>query len=132
MRHGWLLAEVARAGKLLQIGTALGRVVPIQHGVGEMLHVERDAIATGDHKQDGPEQREGKPNRVAPEFQSLTMGIGPQPAYAKTPPALARWRCWRCRSRLHGRSGAFPWLLLRRCGLLQVGNEGLFQHLNAA
>src|SRR5215510_7142605 len=133
MRHGWLLSEVTRAGKLLQIGTALGRAVPIQHGVGEVLHVERDAIATGDHEQDRPEQRERKPDWVAPEFHSLAMGIGPQPTYAETPPALGRWRWRRCRSRLQGSStGALASALLRRRGLLQVGDEGFLQRLDTA
>jgi hypothetical protein len=65
-------------------------MVPIQHGVGEVLHVKRDAIATGDHEQDRPEQREREPDRVAPEFHSLTMGIGPQPTEAETQPGLRR------------------------------------------
>ena len=37
MRHGRLLAEVTRTGKLLQICMALWRVVPIKNGVGSSV-----------------------------------------------------------------------------------------------
>ena len=65
---------------MLQIRPALGGTVPVQHGVGEVLDVERDAVAEGDHEQDWPKERESEPDQVTPELYGLAARIGPQPA----------------------------------------------------
>ena len=68
-------------------------------------------------------------DRVALELHGLTVGIGPQPTEAETPPSLELRRCHRCRRRLQGRSvGAGTLLPSRR---LQ-GGEGFLQRLHAA
>ena len=72
-----LLLEVARAGKVLQVSPALGRVVSIQRGVGEVLDVEGDAVAEHDHQQDRPEQGEGKPDGIAADLGRLALCISP-------------------------------------------------------
>ena len=61
------------------------------------------------------------------------MGIGPQPTYAETPPALGGLFCSLCRSRFQGSStDAFACTLLRNRGIFQVCDEGFPQRLYTA
>ena len=85
-----LLGEIGRAPELLEIGAALGALVVVEHGEGEIVDVGRDAEAEHQHQQGGAEQREAEPDRIAQQLQGLADRVGEQalqaePAYAPAP-----------------------------------------------
>ena len=57
--------EVFRVLEAVQKLPALERPVLIEDCVAEMLDVERDAVADGEHQDDRIEQRKGDPHRIA-------------------------------------------------------------------
>jgi hypothetical protein len=88
-----LLGEVARAGEGGLSHPALARAVLVEHGVTQVLHVEGDAEAHGQHQHDRAEQREAEPDRVAADFHRLAPREGPQ---ARGGEPRGRRGCKRC------------------------------------
>ena len=60
-----LAVEIFRGFEAVQELPALERPVLIEDGVAQMLDVERDAVADGEHQDDRIEDRESDPHRIA-------------------------------------------------------------------
>ena len=75
-----LLGEPGGTGELLQVVAARRGAVAIEHGIGDIIHIEGDAEAHGDHQQQRPEEGKGEADRVAAQLGALAPGIGPEPA----------------------------------------------------
>ncbi len=86
-----LLHEIARASELLEIGAALGTLIVIEHGEGEIVDVGRNAESEHQHQKRRAEQAEPEPDRVAQELQGLADRIGEQAPQAE-PGTLRRRR----------------------------------------
>ena len=71
-----LLDKVARSPELLEIGSAFGTLVPVEHREGEAVDVGRDAKAEHQHQERRAEQAEAEPDRVAHEFEGFPDRIG--------------------------------------------------------
>ena len=64
-REVWLPVEIFRVLEAVQKLPALERPVLIEDRPAQMLDVERDAVADGEHQDDRIEERKGDPHRVA-------------------------------------------------------------------
>src|SRR5690606_13345231 len=111
-----LLQEVARAGEVALVLLAGGGLVAVEHGEGQVLDVQADAVTDDEQQQYRTEQGHAAADRVAAQFQRLAAGVAEQAAQAEAL-ALRGWR-------LLQRRRAVGWLLADR--LLQVGDEGGF------
>ena len=78
-----LLDEIARASELLEIGAALGALIVVEHGEGEVVDVGRDAEAEHQHQQRRAEQAEAEPDRVAQQLEGLADRVGQQAPQAE-------------------------------------------------
>ena len=78
-----LLDEIGRAPQLLEIGAALGALIVVEHGEGQIVDVGRNAEAEHQHQQRRAEQAEAEPDRVAQQLQGLADRIGEQPPQAE-------------------------------------------------
>ena len=74
------LAEIARAGEALDQLSALRALVAIEHRERQVLDVEGDAVAEGEHQDQRTEQREGEADAVAQQLQHLAPREGPDAA----------------------------------------------------
>ncbi|MNN14889.1 hypothetical protein D3C81_1279710 [compost metagenome] len=91
------------------------------NGEGEVLYIQRDAIAKDHHHEHGAEQGKGQAHLVAQQFFALSAGDRPQAAQAE---ALAQWRGGRgCLLQYGAVRGLGRGLL----GLFQAADEGVFQ-----
>src|SRR6202034_1346188 len=72
--------EIARAVEALKQPAALGRIVLVERRGRQVLDVERDSIAEGEHENDRAEKREGEPDRIAQELDRLTPCVSPEAA----------------------------------------------------
>ena len=81
--QGRALDKIARAGEGGDVVPALGRLVPVQHGEGQVFHIQGDAVAENQHQQRGAEEGEGHADRVAQQFPRLAPGVGQQPLRAE-------------------------------------------------
>ncbi len=70
-----LLGEGSRTREIGEIGSALRRVVVIKRCVGEIGHVAGDAEAEDQQHDEGAEEGEGEPHRIAHQRQRLALGI---------------------------------------------------------
>ena len=87
-----LLAEVARAREALDQLPALGALVAVEHRERQVLDVERDAVAEGEHQDQRTDEREGEADAVAQQLDHLTAGEGPDPGQrCRKPRCRARW-----------------------------------------
>src|SRR3989338_8186326 len=66
--------EVARAAKSLQVAAALWRVVLVEGGEAQVLHVQGDAVAEDHHHKHRAEQGERQAYRIAAQLLALAHG----------------------------------------------------------
>ena len=67
-----VLDEVAGgAGNIQGIVVADGRLVAVQHGKGEMLHIQAEAIPYGEKQDHAAQEGQGQPDGVPAQFQAL-------------------------------------------------------------
>ena len=69
---------------------AFERLVLIEDRIAQMFDVERDAEADDEHQDDGIEDGEGEPHRIAHDLNGLAARVGPEPREAEA--ALIRLR----------------------------------------
>src|SRR5262249_61215535 len=85
------LVEITRASReRLDQSTALGRSILVENTQAQILDVERDTVAEGDHENDRPEKGKCQPDRVAEELHRLAAAAGPQPAESEATAAGGR------------------------------------------
>ena len=89
-REVWLPVEVFRVLEAVQELPALERPVLIEDRPAQMLDVERNTVADGEHQDDRIEERKGDPHRIAHDLHRLPARVGPEPRNAEA--ALARFR----------------------------------------
>ena len=120
--------EIVRALEALHQGPALPALVLVEDGIGEMLDIEGDPEAEGDHHNDRAKQREGKPHSVAPQFDRLEQSVRPAPARVEHSVwASGGSRRGVCRRYL------LDWPLSRLpCGVLEIADECVFQRSRPA
>ena len=119
------------AGEAFEQPAAFRRLVLIECREFQIFDIEGDAIAEGQHHDDGTERRRrpaGRDRAAAPRF---APGIGPQPSGIEP---LGRTRLGRARPRAVP-LGCGALGLLRFVGsarLLQIADEGVFERGAAA
>ncbi|MCY1426175.1 hypothetical protein D9M71_419900 [compost metagenome] len=119
-----LLGEVARAAEGFEVGAALRALVLVIDGEGQVLHVQRDAVAEYHHHEHGAEQGECQAYLVAQQFFAFARGHGKQAADAETL-RHDHWRCRGGRIQLGGGRRRFA----RFLGLFQASDESIFEGL---
>jgi len=72
-----MFGEIPGARKVFEQFPALGRLILVEGGVGEMFDIERDAVTDGQHQDQRAEERKGEPDRIAQDFQRLPPCISP-------------------------------------------------------
>ena len=106
----WALYKIARTRQVERIGAAGGRLVAVQHGKAQALHIHADAVAHHKHQQQRAQQGQGAAHRVTPQLQRLAplRAVDAHQAVAQAGgPASTGWRsmqhgcccsgCWRWR-----------------------------------
>ena len=122
-------AEISRSREVLQILAAFPCLVAVEGRIGQVLDIERDAVAEGDHEDQRSDQSESEPDRVAQDLQRLAAGIGAQAPETERRIAtrLLRGVCLTGDDvRRIVRRGAERFI-----GLPQIDDEGVFERLNA-
>ena len=69
--------EIMRAREAFEQPPAFRRLVLVEGRVFQVLDIERDAIAHGEHQNDRTEERECQPDRIAQELHRFAPGISP-------------------------------------------------------
>jgi hypothetical protein len=98
----WAFGKIAGAGNVGHIVPAGHRVVPVQHGEGDGVHVHVDAIANDEHQDDAADQGKGRADRVAADLQCFAGAVAQQASQVEAGAGFARGECpGRFRFRLH-------------------------------
>ena len=66
-----------RSGEAFEQPAAGRRLVLVEGRIFQILDIERDAIAHGEHHDDRTEERECQPDRIAQELHRFAPGISP-------------------------------------------------------
>ena len=124
-----LLQTVADAGGGTRVRADVKSIL-IEDGVAKVVDVERDAVGDGEHQEDGIEEREGEPHRIAQDLHRFPARVGPEPLKAES----ARLRLRRGEDRRLRRLSHFGWffVLAGGCGrVLEEADESLLERLGA-
>ena len=112
-----LLGEVDRPGAPPD-RRGFRRVVPVERGEGQMVHIRVDPGTQRQHQEGRPQKRETEADGIAPQLQAFADRIGEQAAEAEAP-------AWRRPAGIAGLGGG-----LGGCGadgVLDIANEGFLQ-----
>ncbi len=82
------LNKIAGTGQLQRVGLAVGGLVPVQYGEGQVVHIHVDAVPHDHHQQNRAGQCEQRTQRIALEFHRLPAGIAEHSAQTETGRAL--------------------------------------------
>ena len=66
-----------RAREAFEQPAAFRRLVLVEGRIFQVLDIERDAIAAGQHQNDRTDERECQPDGIAQELHRFAPGIGP-------------------------------------------------------
>ena len=127
-----MFGEIPGSREVFEEFPAFVRLILVEGGVGEVLDIERDAVADSHHQDQRAEERESEPDRIAQDFHRLAARIGPQPTQIE-PRGLRRprdrWtgRLGRCFGRARRRRSPFS-----RGGVFEIGDERVLELGHAA